>query len=58
VHKAIATIQNKTEVKLNILQSMHIVDAVWNSRGSAALRNCFSKAGSLVIKTLRKIRLQ
>lgn len=60
VHKAIAAIQNNTELELNILQAMHIVVAVWNSRGSAAVRNCFRKAGSLVIKTLRKImrRLQ
>ena len=58
MHKAIAAIQNKTELKLNILQAVHTAVAVWNSRGSAALRNCFSKAESLVIKTLRKIRLQ
>lgn len=60
LHKAIASTQNNTELKLNILQAKHIVVAVWNSRGSAAVRNCFRKAGSLVIKTLRKImrRLQ
>jgi hypothetical protein len=60
VHNAIAAIQNKTGLKLNILQAMHIVVAVWNSKGSAAVRNCFTKAGTLVIKTLRKImrRLQ
>lgn len=60
VHKAIAAIQNKTELKLNIVQAMHIVVAVWNSRGSVAVRKCFRKAGSLAIKTLRKImrRLQ
>jgi DDE superfamily endonuclease. len=60
VQKAIASLQNKTEPKLNILQVMHTEDAMWNSMGSAAVRNCFRKAGSLVIKTLRKImrRLQ
>jgi hypothetical protein len=60
VHKATAAIWNKTELKLNILQALNIVVAVWNSRGSAEVRNCFRKAGSLVTKTLRKImrRLQ
>jgi phosphomannomutase len=53
VHKATTAIQNKNEMKLNILQAMHIVVDVWNSRGSAVLRNCFRKAGYLVIRTLR-----
>jgi hypothetical protein len=45
VCKATAAIKNKTELKLNILQAMHMVVAAWNSLSSAIIRNCYRKAG-------------
>jgi len=47
----------KAELELNILQAIRMVTAGWNSITCATIRNSFRKQSSLVIKTIRKMRL-
>jgi hypothetical protein len=44
VQKAIAGIERKSELKLNVMQAMHMIVASWNAVSSATIVNCFRKA--------------
>jgi hypothetical protein len=44
VQKAIATIERKAELKLNVLQAMHMITSTLNSVSSVTITNCFRKA--------------
>jgi hypothetical protein len=45
VQKAIAAIERKSELKLNVMQAMHMIVASWNAVSLATIVNCFRKAG-------------
>jgi hypothetical protein len=46
--KSLATIESKSELKLNVMQPMHMIVASWNAVSSATIVNCFRKAGFTV----------
>jgi hypothetical protein len=45
VQKATAAIGRKSELKLNVMQAVHMIVASWNAVSSAKIVNCFRKVG-------------
>jgi hypothetical protein len=48
VQKAIAAIERKSKLKLNVMQVMHMIVVSWNAVSSGTIVNCFRKAGFTV----------
>jgi hypothetical protein len=53
VQKPIAALERKLDLKLSVLQAIHLVMALWNFLNSDTIAHCFSKAGfGITIKNM------
>jgi hypothetical protein len=54
VQKIIAALQRKQQLKLNVLEALHLVAKAWSSVTSDTIEHCFSKAAFEVVDLNKK----